>query len=206
MGRPREHDESTRLALLDAAEALVAEGGLSALSVRAAADRIGSSVRAVYSLFGSKDGLVRGLAQRGFELLMDGVDSVPITDDPAADLAQAALNGFRPFALEHPDLFRLIFIGPGPGSSPNAGAAKAQSFARLTDRLERARAAGLIPNRPIGALALEFHALCQGLAGLELRGVMSAAQGDRAWIDAFNDLLAGWRASADPVKNRPGRQ
>ena len=54
MGRPREHDEHTRVALLAAAEQLVAEGGPTQLSVRAVADAAGTSTRAVYSLFGSK--------------------------------------------------------------------------------------------------------------------------------------------------------
>ena len=207
MGRPRKHDERTRIALLDAAEVLVARGGLEAVSVRAVAEEIGGSVRAVYSLFGSKEGLIRGLAERGFELLMNQVDSVRTTSDPAADLARAALHGFRPFALEHPDLFQLIFVGPRIALGPDAGAARAQSFGRLTERLERARADGLIPDRPIGELATEFHALCQGLAGIELSGLMPAGRADQAWADAFDDLLAGWRTRASlPPASKSTRQ
>ena len=71
MGRPRLHDDATREALLGAAEALVEAGGPGALSVRAAADTIGTSTRAVYSIFGSKEGLLSALAQRSFELLRD---------------------------------------------------------------------------------------------------------------------------------------
>jgi len=56
MGRPREHDEATRAALLEAAERIVADRGPTALSVRAVAEAAGTSTRAVYSLFGSKDG------------------------------------------------------------------------------------------------------------------------------------------------------
>ena len=62
MGRPREHDEATRTQLRGAAERLVAGGGPDALSVRAVADEARTSTRAVYSLFGSKDGLVAALA------------------------------------------------------------------------------------------------------------------------------------------------
>ena len=70
MGRPREHDERTRAALLAAAERIVAEGGPAALSVRAVADAAGTTTRAVYSLFGSKDGLlVEALARDAFEFL-----------------------------------------------------------------------------------------------------------------------------------------
>ena len=83
MGRPREHGEKTRAALRSAAEDLVAEGGPYAVSVRAVAKRAGTSTRAVYSLFGSKDGLITALGSRGFDLLRDGLHALPDTGDPA---------------------------------------------------------------------------------------------------------------------------
>ena len=196
MGRPREHDERTRLALLDAAESLVSRGGLAALSIRAVADEIGSSVRAVYSLFGSKEGLVRCLAQRGFELLMEQVDSVPITADPITDLARAAVDGFRPFALDHPDLFRLVFVRPNIAPDPDVTAARLKAYSRLLARLERARSVGSVPDRPAGVLGLEFNALCQGLASMELAGIISGSQAEQMWTDSFDDLLSGWQARA----------
>ena len=203
MGRPRLHGQQTRLALLDAAEKLIARGGLEAVSVRAVAHEIGVSVRAVYSLFGSKDGLIRGLALRGFELLMEQVDSTPITSHPDRDLVNAALKGFRPFALEHPDLFQLIFVGTGIDLGPTAGAASALAFSRLAQRLERAREAGFTPDRPISDLGLEFHVLCQGLAGFELGRLMPLGLADRMWTDTLNDLLAGWRSQAKSSSPQP---
>lgn len=65
--------------------------------------------RAVYSLHGSKAGLIRALAARGYRLLTDRVASLPATDDHAADLVNAGLIGFRHFALTRPHLFRLTF-------------------------------------------------------------------------------------------------
>jgi len=143
------------------------------------ADEIGTSVRAVYSVFGSKEGLIRGLAERGFQLLMNEVDSAPLTPDPATDLAAAAIRGFRPFAIEHPDLFRLVFVWSGIDLGPDVGAAGNVAFSRLEARLENARAAGVLADRPFSELGLEFHALCQGLASVELCGVIAGAQADR---------------------------
>src|SRR5205807_10516706 len=102
MGRPRLHDEATREALLGAAEALVEAGGPGALSVRAAADTIGTSTRAVYSIFGSKEGLLSALAHHPFELRRDELARLPITDDPASEPATAATHVHRPMALQHP--------------------------------------------------------------------------------------------------------
>ena len=77
MGRPREHDESTAAALLDAAERAVEVEGLAALSVRGVAHDVGTTTRAVYSLFGSKDGLVVALGARAFDLLGAAVGALP---------------------------------------------------------------------------------------------------------------------------------
>src|SRR5215203_725278 len=102
MGRPREYDDRTAEQLLDVAEQFVAEGGLEALSVRRLAGAIGASVQAVYSLFGSKDGLVIALGTRAFHLLREGLDALPTTDDPAGDLVEAGVVVFRRFTLSHP--------------------------------------------------------------------------------------------------------
>src|SRR6478609_171716 len=106
VGRPREHNEATATALLDKAERAVEAEGLAALSVRAVAAEAGTTTRAVYSLFGSKDGLVVALGVRAYKLLDAAVAALPVTDDPAADLVQAGLV-FRRFARDHPALFTI---------------------------------------------------------------------------------------------------
>ena len=68
MGRPREHDEHTAEALLTAAEPIIEARGLGALSLRELAEEAGTTTRVVYSLFGSKEGLLSGLGARAFEL------------------------------------------------------------------------------------------------------------------------------------------
>ncbi len=196
MGRPRLHDERTRAALLEAAEAIVAESGMDALSVRTVAERVGASTRAVYSVFGSKEALVRGLAARGFELLMQAVDAIPHTDDPAFDLAQALLRGFRPFALEHPDLFRLAFVWSPVPPTQDVLDVSAAALTRLTGRIERAQAAGFLPRGDVNEVTAELQAICQGLASLELCGMLPGGVGERVWADSVGDLLAGMRTRA----------
>src|SRR5438067_11544760 len=107
MGRPREHDERTAIALVEAAERMVSQTGLGSLSVRRLADDVGTSTRAVYSLFGSKDGLVVALGRRAFGMLGAAIQSLQTTDDPAADLVEAGVAVFRHFAVRHPILFGI---------------------------------------------------------------------------------------------------
>ena len=130
MGRPREHNEQTRATLRAAAERLVAEGGADALSVRAVADEVGTTTPAVYSVFGSKDGLVDALAQTAFEFLVAEIDELPETDDPVADLVDVGGVVFRRLVREHPALYRIAFqrIVPGLRAGPELTEARERAL------------------------------------------------------------------------------
>lgn len=170
MARPTKHDETTREALLDAAEALLAASGPDAVSVRAVADKIGVSTRAVYSVLGSKAGLMGALAARGFYRLAELVNGLPVTDDPLADLAAAGPLGFRVFALERPHLFRITYhqISEETYSQPESYPALFASFSALEARFARALDAGLLTPRPMVELVFMYHSFCCGLAANEL--------------------------------------
>ncbi len=197
MGRPRLHDERTRAALLTAAERLVTEGGIDAISVRAAAVGAGTTTRAVYALFGSKEGLVQALAQRSFELVMQHVAAVPLTGDPGHDLVACAVKGFRAFALDHPYLFRLFFTAQTPltGLSADANSTRLAALTQLVLRVERAWTAGLLGGHTVEDVTLVWDALCTGLAMREICGPIERSQGERVWTDALRALLAGLRSA-----------
>ena len=197
MGRPREHTAATATALVEAAERIVAAGGLDALSVRRVADEVGTTTRAVYSLFGSKDGLVVALGRRAFELLGAAIEALPSTSDPAADLVEAGVSVFRRFAVEHPSLFAIGVqrtLTP-PDLAAGFSAAATAALGGLTARVERLEAAGLLGARTVGEAVFGFHALCEGLAAVELRGLMAAGQGQRIWRDSLAALVTGFETA-----------
>ena len=197
MGRPRIHDERTAAALLDVAERIVTEDGLAALSVRRLAAEVGTTTRAVYSLFGSKDGLVIALGARAFNLLRDGLTSLRTTDDPAGDLVEAGVAVFRSFTLGHAALFSIGFLQTGVTSEINRefGAAQENALACLYARIERLKNERLLGTRTVPDATLEFHALCEGLAALEGRNILRAEEAERIWRDALSSLVSGWGAS-----------
>jgi AcrR family transcriptional regulator len=201
MGRPREHDERTAAALLVAAERIVAEGGPDALSVRGVAGEVGTTTRAVYSLFGSKDGLITALGSHGFDLLRDGLRALPETDDPGADLVAAGLM-FRRFATEHPSLFAIAIQAGAPTTDwPRVLPAATEALRVLVERVGRLADAGRLGGRSVSGAAWQFHALCEGLAAVELRGRHPRAEAKRLWEQALAALIAGF---AEPVAERPG--
>lgn len=194
MGRPKEYDEHTASALLDVAERLVSEGGLEALSVRRVASAIDASVQAVYSLFGSKDGLVIALGTRAFNLLRDEMDSLPTTDDPAADLVEAGVVVFRRFTRTHPALLMIGFVRTGVPHEIALQYRDAQedALARLHARIERLKNRNGLGPRSVSQAALAFHALCEGLAALEGRCYLRPDEAEQTWRDALRALVAGW--------------
>jgi AcrR family transcriptional regulator len=195
MGRPREHDERTAAALLAAAEQLIEQQGVAALSVRAVASRVDTSTRAVYSSFGSKEGLIAALGVRAFELLHAGIDAVPRTDDPAADLVSAALM-FRGFAREHPSLFAIgVQRNLPPGSWPQVQAAAGTALQPLKAIIGRLEHDQLLGGRTVDQATLQFHALCEGMAAIELRGLLRSQDGVVVWTQAVAALLSGFATS-----------
>jgi AcrR family transcriptional regulator len=200
VGRPREHDDDTAAALRAAAERLVADGGPDALTVRAVAEEVGTTTRAIYSIFGSKDGLVATLAEQAFDLLRTGIDALPETDDPARDLIDAGAVMYRRFVREHPSLFRIAFqrIVPELVLGPELTEARARSWARLEAKVRRLEDAGLLGALSVNEAAVAFNAMCEGLANAELRGgtlrQLPPDQGERAWRDAFEALVHGFNA------------
>jgi AcrR family transcriptional regulator len=197
MGRPRAHDSDTAEALLGSAERVVAADGPGALSVRRVADDAGTTTRAIYSLFGSKNGLLVALGAHGFDLLGAEVARLAATKDPLDDLLAAGLV-FRRFTLDRPVLFRVSFQREGVPSDLAVLFADSQQTAlsQLVARLQRLADNGRLGRCSPLQAALYFHAACEGLAAMELRGVLPARSATRMWREALRALLVGLAESA----------
>ena len=210
MGRPREHDDETRAALRAASERLVAEGGPAAVSVRAVANAAGTSTRAVYSLFGSKEGLlVDALAQDAFAVLFSEIEGLVETDDPAADLIDVGAVAFRRLVLEHPALYRIAFqrVVPGLDGGPELVATRQRTWEQLLAKVERLQTAGLLRDKPVPEAAVEFIAMLEGLANAELRGavlrLLPEGNEEQAWRNALGTLVRGFGAGAARRRRPP---
>lgn len=193
MGRPKTHDQNVADSLLDAAEQLVDAGGVGALSVRAVAELGGTTTRAVYSVFGSKAGLVAALGTRMFELLGEGVAALPETEDPAADLVEAGVGVFRRLSVTRPALFRIGVerTAVDPAVVGEFVPAAREAWRSLEARFERLRDAGRLPDRSIVVASRQFNAMCEGLAAMERRGSMTPPAAEDDWRNALRTLLDG---------------
>lgn len=201
MGRPREHDETTRESLRAHAERIVGEHGLAALSVRAVADAAHTTTRAVYSTFGSKDGLIDALAQTAFEFLYTEIEKLPETDDPIRDAVDIAIKVFRRLALDHPVLYRIAFqrVAPALRAGPNVTAARQRAFTQLQAKVRRLEQAGLLGHTSLQDATVAIEAMMEGLANAELRGrtlpILPAGKEKQTWRRALTTLIRGFSLS-----------
>lgn len=96
------HHGDLRAALLERARTVLEHDGPGALSLRALAKRAGVSHNAPYRHFADREALLAALAAEGFRLLAEAL---------SAATGRAMGEAYVRFALEHPQLFRLMFGG-----------------------------------------------------------------------------------------------
>jgi AcrR family transcriptional regulator len=195
MGRPREHDDATRERLLQAAEHLSATQGFEAITVRAVAEEAGTSTRAVYALYGSKDGLEQALHEAMFTRLRDLLQACGRSDDPREDLLAQAL-AYRRWAVERPERYTLAihrFVGqPDRARSEHGVAASRAALDELRHAVRRCHEAGhLLVDLDPEDLVTHMRAVVHGLAEFENLGLLESHP-ERQWRATVMALLDGY--------------
>ena len=162
-----------RRRLLEEAARILDEQGPSALSVRRLATEAGTSTMGVYTHFGSMGAVVDAVATEGFRRLIDRIDAVELTDDPAADLLATAA-AYRENALENPHLYAVMFGAVsvrGLGGEGPDGAVAYAAFRQLVALVERAMDAGGLRRDDPKAVAAQWWSALHGYMMLELAGM-----------------------------------
>jgi len=101
--------DDVRAGILQASIALMNEGGLGALSMREVARRAGVSHQAPYHYFADRETILAELAGDGFDKLYDYmVSAIGLAKDKAGK-NRAMGEAYIRFALNHPEVFKLMF-------------------------------------------------------------------------------------------------
>jgi len=191
------HHGDLRAACLRAARELLEEqNGSAGLSLRAVARRAGVSATAPYRHYADRDALVSAVAAVGYrELAAKLAEAHPAPSTPE-DLAAVAVAYVR-FALDHPALFRTMFVEPCDATSEERVAAVAAIAEYLTENVRRA-----FPNGDAEALCTAVWALVHGLAFLHMDGRLDAISPDAVAVNVRSAVSALFAATATSV-SRP---
>ncbi|MFN2378364.1 MAG: TetR/AcrR family transcriptional regulator [Candidatus Binatia bacterium] len=206
MPRPRQRTPELKDRLLQAAVAALVEEGVAGFTTRRVANDAGTSVPAVYELFGSRAGLVRELFFEGFRRLRARFDVLQESGDPRADLL-AAMQATRGFLVENRALAEVLFSRPFTDFDPGPDDVTAGDATRefIVDRVRRCTRAGLLVGDEVD-IAHVLFALVHGLAARETAGWLgkSASEVERRWDLALRAVLDGVAAKPEG-RARPTR-
>jgi AcrR family transcriptional regulator len=144
-------ERTTRERIVEAAAALLAEGGRDAVSTRVVSAAAGVQAPTIYRIFGDKQGLLDAVASHGFAEYLRSKTIRERHPDPVEDLRRG-FDLHVGFGLAHPALYALIYGDPRPGAeSPGereAGAVLAGLIRRIAEagrlRVSEERAAQLV--------------------------------------------------------------
>ncbi|MFG3280544.1 TetR/AcrR family transcriptional regulator [Streptomyces sp. NPDC048111] len=130
-------EQTPRTRVIEAAIALLTDGGRDAVTTRAVAEAAGLQPPAIYRLFGDKDGLLDAVAEHGFAAFLATKRVDPDPPDLIEDL-RAGWDVAVEFGLANPALYTLMYSEPTRASS----AAFRAGMEVLTGRVRRLAAGG----------------------------------------------------------------
>ncbi|QTI67273.1 TetR/AcrR family transcriptional regulator [Gordonia polyisoprenivorans] len=183
----------TRTRLLDAAADLIAGSPGEEISLRAVCDAVGVRMPTLYHFFGSKQGLVDAVIERGFDLYLAQKGSQELSGDPIQDIR----NGWDThvaFGLANPGFYTLMYGKVRPGHHHPA---QLRAYTILLGLTTRADNQGRLA---VSAEDAAAHIIVTNI-GVTLRQII-LAQADRSLSDSVRD---GAIAAITGVSSDSGR-
>lgn len=200
MPRPPTYDDALRARLVSTAAAQIAAHGVDSVALRPIAHQAGTSTNAIYTLFGSKAGLVEAVVAEALASFTQAQRAALTGAPPLADL-EALGWAYRAWALAHPTLYAVMFearltdaaecgdptAGDAPPDQPDEG------IQPLVDAVTRAQAAeALRPSDPL-VVAVSIWAATHGWVSLELAGRLPPMPDSDAALSAYlRAVLGSW--------------
>lgn len=188
---------SIRSRILDAARELFVRDGVEAVTMRAIGRKIEYTPTTIYHHFRDKHALLLELCTLDMQRLGQAFQSIGRIEDPAERTRRFGL-AYVDFALDHPGIYRFLFMTPKPdvmSEAAGSAAPEQNAYLMLFESVREGIAAGRY--RP------EFddpHQLAQLLWG-GLHGIVSlhVAKSNEAWIE-WRDPRETARAMIDVME------
>lgn len=202
MGIKERHErdrEAVHRAILDAARELFVSEGYQNVSMRKIAERIEYSPAALYGYFPGKDDIFFALAEEGFRLLGEGLESAADARRPAPTPLERVRSMFwqlYQFSREQPQYFALMFVDrsvPRISREYERFAFAREMKARLIAQIEACVRAGIFPATVQPAVACRL--LTMGLLGVAVMRLsdrlLATENADELAADVLSVVLAG---------------
>lgn len=200
------HHGNLRAALLEGGLVLLEAAGAGALSMRQLAKHIEVSQAAPYHHFPDKNALLAALAAEGFRRAGQSLRKVPLKHPTLERRVRGIMGGYVRFALDSPELFRLMY-GPviqDKSAYPELVEAASEAFSALAERVQEMIDDFAISHINVHMATVSLLSLNHGLAHLIVddRGsplLASTVENDRSVVEhAARMFVSGFQPlSAD---------
>lgn len=177
-----EEPQPVRDRILQAAAALMAEGGADAASTRAICAAAGVQAPTLYRLFGDKRGLLDALVDHEFQAYMAGKRTATDSDDPV-DRLRRGWDLHVGFGMTHPAVYVLTYGDVRAGSRSPAAESSYDHLRAVVEGIARAGRLRV----PVEAAAQMVRAAGVGVT-LEL---ISSPGGDLALSRRMREVVIG---------------
>lgn len=192
----------TRKALLEAAARLISASPGQDIPLRAICDEVGVKLPTLYHFFGSKEGLLDAVIERGFDLYIGVKQSHESSGDPIQDIRDG-WNAHVAFGLANPGFYVLMYGQVTPGRRPAAQQRPTSILVGLTRAadaqgrlvVDSEQAADHILAANVG---VTLHLITSGQSGLGLSTAMCEA--------TIAGITGEHNASRDITKERDSLQ
>ncbi|MFD2229395.1 TetR/AcrR family transcriptional regulator [Alkalimarinus sediminis] len=190
------HHGNLKQALLDKALDHLRLHGPEKISLRALARDVGVSQTAPYRHFEDKTALLAALATEGFKRLYNVSNFAINIDGTAADALQMSGKAYIHFALDNPELYRLMF-GPLLSPDENFGEleeAGANAFNVMVGIVKRGISTGEFVDKDPLLVANSTWAMVHGISSLMLDRRFDCVEGgisESVLDESLNIVLLG---------------
>jgi AcrR family transcriptional regulator len=183
------HHGDLRAELVRIARELVRESGPAGCSMREVSRRVGVSQAARYRHFADKTALLDAVGAEAYAELEQRYRDVLAKNADPAEAARAVARAYLRFALDEPQLFRLIFSSPRLHKTKEA----VSSYQVFEKAIERTQRHGGLPADSPTRLAHVLWSAVHGVADLVLSGSFGRRHGKEIAERMLEALLRGLR-------------
>lgn len=170
--RKEREKEDLKRRILDAARSLFLEHGYDRTSMRMIAERIEYSPTTIYLYYKDKDAIFHALHGEAFQLLGSHFATLASVADPLERLKTMGRVYLR-FAVEHPELYDLMFIMKAPIQSleeeQHLWEEGMAVFGVLKNTVQACMKAGLLRKSDVEVTSFLIWSTVHGMAALEVR-------------------------------------
>jgi AcrR family transcriptional regulator len=192
--KPRYHHGNLRDALVAQAVRLIENAGAQNFSLREAARLEGVSPKAAYRHFADKSDLLTAVAEAGFQIMERGLEEAigAVSERgggaAAVERLKAAGRAYVAFAVDHPELLRVMFGANGLTTLERDRSLQPAAFVLLSKTLDELAAAGVLPADRRPGAELKAWTVVHGFASLVVQAG-GAVQRTAATADALESVL-----------------